>query len=295
LSLTARSPLWQVATAAAFAWLAVQSHLSGLFVAAPLLVALAAAPFFDRVPEVRRSFYDRAKPAVAAAITVIVLQIPFLISLVLEPSAPAGPTSAIASLTNPQVFRPWFAYSGVTGITGNLVVHLYDGAEFTVPVAIAAIVVAITYRKDLPLIAVSAGGILTATLLFVTSTRAYDGYWFVPLTTALVLTFTMAIAAIPSKSAVTWIGFAALAVVAWRQPARIEDSKRFFKYPQYGTMVTASRDLIMKAPAVRDIELTFDAHPTMDRFFVYRTLGGEIRPTAMWTAIFNADGTVVLR
>lgn len=281
LSLTAKSPAWRFAAAAALAWMAVQSHLSGLFVAAPLLLALAIV--------------GRSRGALTVAGTVMALQIPFLLSLALEPSAPAGPTAAINSLINPQSFRPWFAYSGVTGITGNLVVHLYDGAEFTVPVAIAAIVVAITYRKDLPLIAVSAGGIATATLLFVTSTRAYDGYWFVPLTTALVLTFTMAIAAIPSKSAVKWIGFAALALVAWRQPARIEDSKRFFKYPQYGTMVTASRDLIMKAPAVRDIELTFDVHPTMDRFFVYRTLGGEIRPTAMWTAIFNADGSVVLR
>jgi hypothetical protein len=281
LSLTAQSPVWKVALAAALAWMAVQSHLSGLFVAAPLLLALAIT--------------RRLKGILAVAAAVFALQLPFLISLVLEPSAPAGPTSAISSLINPQAFRPWLAYSSVTGITGNFVIPLYDGPEFTVPVFIGGVIVAVAYRKDLPLLAVSAGGIVMATLLFVTSTRAYDGYWFIPLTTALVLTFTMAIAAIPSHTAVKWIGLVLLAIVAWRQPARIEDSKRFFKYPQYATMVKASHELIVKAPVVRDIQLTFEVHPTMDRFFIYRILGGEVRSTAIWTAVFNADGSVRLQ
>jgi hypothetical protein len=226
---------------------------------------------------------------------VIVLQIPFLISLVRDPSAGAGPTTAVASLTNPQVFRPWMAYSSVTGITGNLVWPLWNGVEYTLPVFIAAIIVAIMYRKDPLVVAVTAGAMLTATALFTTSTRAYDGYWFVTLTTALTLLFGLSIAAIPSKTAVKWIGFALLAAVVWRQPARIEDSVRYFKYPPYATMVKASEDLIRKAPAVRDIKLTFDVHPTMDRFFVYKILGGQISPTAMNTAVFNADGSVTLQ
>jgi hypothetical protein len=281
LSLTAESPAWHVVLTAGLAWMAVQSHLSGIFVAAPLLAALA--------------FTRRLKGLAIVAATVIVLQIPFLISLVREPSAAAGPSGAVSSLTNPQAFRPWIAYSAVTGITGNLVMPLYDGPEFTVPVFIAVIIVAIFYRKDLPVIAVSAAAVIVATLLFTTSTRAYDGYWFVTLTTAMTLLFGFAIAAIPSKTAVRWIGYASLALVVWRQPARIEDSKRFFKYPQYGTMVKASEDLIRKAPAVRDIKLTFDVHPTMDRFFIYKILGGEISPAAMNTAVFNADGTVTLQ
>jgi hypothetical protein len=281
LSLTPSSPLWQPMVAAALAWMAVQSHLSGIFVAAPLLAGLA--------------FTRRLKGAAIVAAAVIILQIPFLISLVREPAAPAGPTSAIASLTNPQVFRPWVAYNTVTGITGNLVMPLWGGPEYAAPVFIAALIVAIAYRKDLLVIATTAGAIVTATLLFTTSTRAYDGYWFIPLTTALTLLFGMAIAAIPSRAAVRWIGFALLAMVIWRQPSRIEDSKRFFKYPQYGTMVKASEDLIRKAPAVRDIKLNFDVHPTMDRFFVYKILGGQISPGAMNTAIFNADGTVLLQ
>ena len=134
----------------------------------------------------------------------------------------------------------------------------------------------------------------TATLLFVTSTRNYDSYWFLTLTTALALTVGMAIAAIPSKAAVKWIGIAVLLMVAWRQPARIEDSKRFFKYPQYDTMARASRQLIMQAPALRDIAVTFEVHPTMDRHFIYRILGGRIDPGALYTAVVNRDGSVRL-
>jgi hypothetical protein len=289
LSLTPASPLWHVAAAAMLAWMAVQSHLSALFVAGPLLAALPVQSIVERSSNARRTIAERSG---VVFLTVLVLQVPFLISIVREPSAPAGPTAAIAGLTKPQAFRPWFAFGSVTGITGNLVVPMYDAFEFAIPVLIAAVIVVLVYRKDLLLVAVTAGGVAVATLLFTTSTRAYDGYWFVTLTTALTLTFGMAIAAIPSKTAVKWIGFALLALVVWRQPARIEDSKRFFKYPQYETMVRGSREIIMRAPVVKDIEVGFDVHPTMDRHFIYTILGGRIDSGALYTATINADGSV---
>jgi hypothetical protein len=291
LSLTPSSPLWQVGAAGALAWMAVQTHLSGVFVAVPLLAALA---FYDRSTGVRRTFYDRLKVAGVLAGVVLALQIPFVVSLAQEPTGAAGPTAAIAGLTNPQVFRPWVAYDTVTGITGNLVVPLYNASEYAMPTLLAAAIVAFAYRKDPIVIAVTAGGVLMAALLFTTSTRAYDGYWFVPLTTAMTLLFGMTIAAIPSKPAVTWIGVVLLLFVAWRQPARIEDSKRFFKYPQYQTMVRASRELVMRAPVVRDIRTRFEVHPTMDRHFVYTILGGRIDSSALYTAIVESDGSVRL-
>ena len=291
LSLTPASPPWQVGITAMLAWMAVQAHLSGIFVAAPLLAALTFQPIVERSANVRRTIAERAGVIV---VTVLVLQIPFLISVLREPSAPAGPIGLLAGMINPQVVKPWLAYGSVTGITGNLVIPMYDAFEFTVPVLVAGLIVAIVYRKDLLLLAVSAGAIAAATALFTTSTRNYDGYWFITLTTALMLTFGMAIAAIPSKAAVKWIGFALLAIVVWRQPARIEDSKRFFKYPQYETMVRASRDLVLRAPVVQDLKVGFEVHPTMDRHFVYTILGGRIDPAALYTATINADGSVRL-
>jgi hypothetical protein len=285
--------------------MAVQCHLSGLFVAAPLLVALVLQPLFYARPLVYEhdTVAGQRRIGIRAALTslgivaavIVLLQMPFIIARFTEPASAAGPGSLIAGLTNPQAIRPWLAYVSVTGITGNLVWPANDAFEYTLPVAIAGIIVMIAYRKDPVAMAVSAGAIVAATLLFITSTRQYDGYWFVTLTTAVTLTFGLALAAIPSKTAVKWIGVAVLAFVAWRQPARIEDSKRFFKYPQYDPMVRGSRELAMRAPVLLDITTNFEVHPTMDRHFIYKILGGRIDSAALSTAIINADGSVSLR
>ena len=305
LMLNVASPPWHTGLTAALAWMAVQCHLSGLFVAAPLLAALVLQPMLypralvyehDTVADQRRRGMRAAGRSLAIVVGVVLaLQVPFAIARFTEPGAPAGPTSLISGLLHPQVFRPWVAFDTVTGITGNFVWPSPETFKFAMPSLIAAIIVAIAYRRDAIVIAVSGGAILMAAVLFTTSTRNYDGYWFIPLTTALTLTFGMAIAAIPSRIAVTWIGVAVLLVVAWRQPARIEDSKRFFKYPQYDTMLRASRALMMKAPVVRDIKVAFEVHPTMDRTFIYKILGGRIDPAALNTAIVNADGSVRLQ
>jgi len=99
----------------------------------------------------------------------------------------------------------------------------------------------------------------------------------------------------PSRMAVTGMGAAVLLVVAWRQPARIEDSKRFFKYPQYAPMLKGSREAAMRAPVLRDIVTDFEVHPTMDRRFLYTILGGRIDPSALSTAVISSDGSVRLK
>jgi hypothetical protein len=295
----------RVALTAALAWMAVQCHLSGLFVAAPLLVALVLQPLFyprplvyahDTVADQRRKGLRDAGRSLAIVVGVVaLLQIPFVIARFTEPATAAGPGGLITGLMNPQVLRPWSAYASVTGITGNLVWPTGDAFEYAIPVAVAALALMIAYRKDPIAIAVSAGAIAAATLLFVSSTRAYDGYWFVTLTTALTLTFGLAITAIPARTVVTWIGVAALLFVAWRQPARIEDSKRFFKYPQYQPMVKGSREAVQRAPVVKDIRVSFEVHPTMDRQFVYKILGGRVEPSALSIATINADGSITIR
>src|SRR5204863_1365559 len=153
--------------------------------------------------------------------TIVVLQVPFFISMLKEPGAPVGPSAAIAGLTHPKVFKPLIAYGTVTGITGNLVWQFWDSYEYAIPVLIGAIVIAIAYRKDLVLIAVTGGAYLMATVLFTTSTRNYDSYWFLTMTAALTLTLGMAVAAIPSKMTVKVIGVTLLLFVAWHQPTRI--------------------------------------------------------------------------
>jgi hypothetical protein len=305
LTLTPASPLWHTGMTAALAWMAVQAHLSAIFVAAPLLLGVAAqpllrkrepSPFVHEAPDGGWSarFSQSLRFVGIMVASIAVLSVPFIISLLSEPSAPAGPGGAIANITSGQSWRPFFGLDVVTGVTGNLFMPMPDTFKFWIPAVIAGAIVIAVYRRDPIVVGASIGGIATASLIFATWTKNYDGYWFLTMIPALVLTFGMTVAAIPWRPAVQVIGIALLLWIGSWQPARIEASKRFFEYPQYEPMVRASRELIAQTPAVRGIRVTFDVHPTMDKQFIYTILGGRIDPTALYTAVINPDGSVRL-
>lgn len=285
LSLGVTPPLWKVGATAAVAWLAVQAHTSAIFVAAPLLLALVMQTM---------TMQDRLKRAGLIGLLVLALQIPYFIAIANDPSAPAGPTAAIDTLTNTQNFRIDRSFGVVVNSTGELLVRQMNSWQFQVPTLVAALIVLVAWRHDLVLLALSVGGIAGATILFSTWTRGYDSYWFLTLTTGMVLTYGMAIAAAPSKRAVQGIGIVLLAGVVLLQPMRISDSTVFFKYPQYRPMRLASYALASQAPAVRDIRMTYEVHPTMDKYFIYKILGGRIDQAAPQRAFFNSDGTIRL-
>jgi hypothetical protein len=240
---------------------------------------------------------DRLK---AAAITagliagvIFVLQIPYLIAVLRDPAAPMGPTGALSSMVNAPAFRIDRSYNSIVNGAGELVARRFDNWQFQIPTAIAGLIVLIRWRRDVLLLAVSIGGIIGATVLFATWTRGYDSYWFLTLTTALVLTFGMAIAAIPYRPAVQTAGALLLAVLVILQPLRLEQSTVFFKYPHYRTMRLASYELADKHPVLRDIRVNFDGvHPTMDKYIMYKILGGRIDKSAPQQAYVNGDGSV---
>jgi hypothetical protein len=174
-----------------------------------------------------------------------------------------------------------------------VIARRFDAWQFQIPTAIAALIVVVTWRRDVVLLAASVGGILGATLLFATWTRGYDSYWFLTLTTAMVLTYGMAIAAIPYRAAVQSTGAVLLIAILFLQPSRIDQSTVFFKYAPYRTMRLASYELAAKHPVLRDIRINFDgAHPTMDKYFMYTILGGRIDKSAPQQAYVNGDGSV---
>ena len=109
----------------------------------------------------------------------------------------------------------------------------------------------------------------------------------------MVLIYGMAIAAIPNRPAVQGIGVVALAAILVLQPMRVDQSTAFFKYPQYRTMRIASYELAARHPVLRDIRVNFEGvHPTMDKYIIYRILGGRIDAAAPQQAYVNGDGSV---
>jgi len=285
LSLGSAPTVWRVAATAGVAWLGVQAHLSAIFVAAPLMAALVAQPLL------RWNWRPAVARAGAIAGVLMVLQVPYFIARVMEPAAAAGPTAALDTLSRVEFFEPIKSYTNVVGITGGLLLHQVV-VSFVVPVLVLSVLVLVRWRADLVLLAVSVGPIIGATVLFSTWTRTYDSYWFLTATTGLALVLAMSLAAVPWPAAAPWIGGAALAtVVAW-QPAHLAASRAFFSYPQYRAMRLGSVELARQADVLRDIRITFDAHPTMDKYFIFNILGGRIDPAAPRTGFIEADGRV---
>ena len=280
-------PRWKILATAALAWLAVQAHLSAIFVAAPLLAGLAARPLLNK------KWREAGIVVAIVAVVVVVLQIPYVVAIARDPAAPVGPTNAISNMTNAQAFRLDRSYNAVVNGAGDLLVRQFDSWRFQVPTLIAAMIVLFKWRRDVMLLAVSVGGMAGATVLFATWTRGYDSYWFLTLTTAMVLIYGMAVAAIPFRPAVQGIGIVLLAGILAVQPMRIDQSTAFFKYPHYRTMRLASYELAARHPVLRDIRVNFEGvHPTMDKYIIYKILGGRIDPSAPQQAYVNGDGSV---
>ena len=291
LMLAPHAPLWRVGQTLALAWMALQCHLSAAFVAAPLVAGLVLQPLVDGTNDRVRRVIQRA---VVVVTVILVLQVPFVLALLREPSAPAGPTTAIANITSGQAFRPFFGLDVVTGVTGNLFLPM-ESLPFWIPTLVCGLVVIAAYRRDLVVVGGTIGAVLTMSLVFAMWTRSYDGYWFLPMVPSMVLVFAMSVAALPVRSAAIAIGVACVAWLSMAQPRRIEASKRYFEYPQYDIMVRGSRALVAQAPVVRDVRVAFEVHPTMDRRFVYTILGGRIDSTARYVATIDATGAVSLR
>jgi len=128
--------------------------------------------------------------------------------------------------------------------------------------------------------------------LFSTWTRPYDSYWFMTLTTSMALTYALAIGAVPWPKVTQAFSAVLLACVLWLQPARVAQSRLTFKFPEYQAMLAGSRTLAAQAPVLRDIRITFAVHPSMDKYFIYRILGGRIDRGAAHTAFIEPDGRV---
>ena len=301
LSLGDTPPRWKIAVTAMLGWFAVQAHLSAIFVAAPLLVALVVARLLVRgskhgdtgSSQPRDRIQSAAITAAVVAAVIVALQVPYFIQIARDPAAPIGPGSALRNIARAEAIRIDRSYSSIVNGTGEVLVRRFDSWQFQAPTAIAALLVLVAWRRDVILLAASVGGILGATVLFATWTRGYDSYWFLTLTTAMVLTFGMAIAAIPMRAVVQGIGAVLLLAIVSLQPGRVGQSKDFFKYPAYKTMRIASYELAAKHPVLRDIRINFDGvHPTMDKYIIYRILGGRIDASAPQQAYVNGDGSV---
>ena len=286
LTLGKEPPWWRLGVTAAVAWLAVQAHSTGAFVGVPILVALVVTPL------VQRNWRRAAQVAALAVAVIAVLQLPYLVAQLRAPATSLAPTMVIESFTQASSVDIVKSWRVVTDTTGELLIGKVDAWMFRVAMLIVTGIALARWRGDVPLMAVSAGCIAMAVALFSTWTRPYDSYWFMTLTMSMALTYALAIGALPWPKVTQALGAALLAWTLWLQPTRIAQSRLTFKLPEYQAMLAGSRTLAAQAPVLRDIRITFVVHPSMDKYFIYRILGGRIDGGAAHTAFIEPDGRV---
>ena len=159
----------------------------------------------------------------------------------------------------------------------------------------SGIVVAIRYRRDVPILMMTIFPTLLAIAGYAFFLSALDNYYYFSLMPAAVLMVVLAVTAIPSPRVAQTIAIilviGALAIV----PARRSDAMTIHQMGEYGVIVHASRVIVDRGTPVRAIRLDFPLPPTNDPEFVYRILGGRIDPQSPWVAVILRSGDVTYR
>jgi hypothetical protein len=286
LGLTATASRIRVAATVAVGWLGVQAHASALFVAIPVCAAIVLDPLLKRQ-------WARATDVLVVIVAVVfVLEIPYGLEMLRSPGETRGPTIALESASHVAAFNPFGSFEKVTSAAAWLMTGGNDSLPFWLVTLVAAAIVVWRWPKDAPTLATSVGPLITAAMLFSTWTRPYESYWFMTLAPALVVTWTLALAAMPWTQVKTAVGVVLLVVVLVWQPARVAASKSHFRYPQYRALLAGSRVAARQAPVLRDLRAGFEVHETTDVGYLYRILGGRVAPGAPMAATIQPDGTV---
>ena len=288
-----RTSLARVAVVAALAWSAVHVYSGAIFVTAGVFGALVG----ERL--VRREWRPAGRVALAIALVVGALQIPYLVyQIQTRASEPAmgavtGSLSRIISGRDaPQVAK------SVNGFASAF--QFIQGFPWTIGwapwVLLAAdIVVAIRYRRDAALLMVVLAPQAAAIVGYALFLGALDHYYYIPVVPLAVLAIALAIA-LPEHARVNHaIGIVLLLAIATVVPTRLRMAGRLHRMPEYAALVRGSRRIAGMGQPIRAIRTTFPLQPTSDPEFLYRILGGRIDRTAPWVATIAGDGQVSYR
>ncbi|HSL21773.1 MAG TPA: hypothetical protein VK886_09565 [Vicinamibacterales bacterium] len=282
---------WSLPRAAlvvALAWLSVHAHTAGVFVAVACIGWMLVQPLLQRQP-------GRAFAAARLAIEIVlVLQVPYVVAhLAQQQPPPAGSVlgSVRYSVDHPEELR----VAESAGAVGRILAALLL-APYSVPWAGALLIAAglaglLLHRRDPAVLAVAMAPLLLAVAGFSTwRGPIQEHYWFLTLVPSAALTLLLPAATRARAGQVAaWL---ALAVVLVVQPARCRAAWQIHRLPEYGALVSASRQIVRQAPEIRDIEAPF-LPPTSDPRFIYTILGGRVTPEATLIAHIDPQGGVV--
>ena len=153
LSVGSDGSIWWGAAATATALLAVQTHSSAIFVAAPVIVSLTVRDLLAHRP--RRA----AARACASLAVIVVLEAPFLLDLALHPQKKTNPavvTSNVAyTLAHPEALRPAAAFRALASACAFLLLRPWTFPWFAALLAASTLVTLFRARHDIVVVSVT--------------------------------------------------------------------------------------------------------------------------------------------
>jgi hypothetical protein len=278
---------WDVAATTA-AVLALQSHSSAVFFAAPLAASLVARDLLAN----RR--YRAIQYLLSAGIIVLALETPFLIDRALHPEKGTTPPVIVDNVRytigHPEAFRPAAAFREVADANAFILLRPWETEWFAPLLAVCALVTAFRTRHEMPLAAITYAPLVFAGVGFSFWQQAFNHYWFLTIAPSAALTVALAATAWQPVAPLVATCLALLFVLA--QPSRLSDSMTMHRLPEYGSLVRGSQEIRRRVAEVRSIETEFELPPSSDRQFVFEILGGRVTPTAPLLATIEKTGRV---
>jgi len=285
-----RGSLVRTAVVAAVAWCAVQSYTGAIFVAGGVFVALLvdAARTGEWAAVWRRGL--------VVAGTVAVLQVPWVIYQWTTGFGDTGMSAVTDSLA--AVFTgqqgPRFLASATALVDAFIWMHALPGSEaFWALVLLTAVVtVAIRYRADAELLAVTLLPLAAAVTGFAFWVQDVEPYFLLPLAPAVVITVLLAVAAVVPTRFTNPAGALFLAGALAIAPARAANAATQLRMPYYSALATGAKEIAALGQPIQSIDPAFELPPGCNAEFLYLVLGGRLDPRAPWRAIIRRDGRV---
>jgi hypothetical protein len=276
------------ATATAAAMLAVQAHSSAIFFAAPLIAAFTAREAFAR------RWQRAVHTVVASAVVIALLELPFLINLVIHRGSGVAPVVVVDNLSyavaHPQVIRPVASFRALANACAFILLRPWTFAWTGTALLLGSLLTAWRLRSELVLLCAIVVPLICTVAGFSFWQRPYDSYWYLTIAPLAALTVALALTAWRRAASVVAAGLAVVAIAA--QPARLADAMTIHRLPQYEPLARGSRAIRRYTTDVRSIRTEFALPDSTDRTFLFRVLGGRVRPEAQYHATIGPTGAV---
>lgn len=281
--------LGRVAIVAAIAWSAVHAYTGAIFVALSVFVALVADAC------VRREWTTVWRRAAVVAAVVLALQIPYAMYQLATGFDRPALGAVIGSMTDVLRGGDRLRLAASASYVPEALAILEDLPRFAATGWIligAGVFLAIRYRHDPVLLAVTVLPQIAAVTGYAFWLGDMQAYYYLSLMPSVVLTLLLAVAGVARRPIPAAFGVALALACALVVPRQLRAAETMFRMPTYRALVAGSRDIIKRKQPMREIDAQFELHPTSDPAFLYRILGGRLDPRAEWRAEILPDGRV---